>query len=149
MKKSYAVSVFCKIACERGHNWVPPKKYLITTKAYLTGEIVGYSMDSRMIKSLVSRSLFKVISNKRPGSCFIYHSDRGSQYCSLQYRKVLDQFGMKSSMSRKGNCFYNAPMESFRGTLKQEIVHHRRYATRTQAIDDITEYIEVFYNRQR
>lgn len=67
----------------------------------------------------------------------------------LQYRKLLEQFGMKASMSRKGNCYDNAPMESFWGTLKQELVHHRKYITRQEAMQDISEYIEVFYNRHR
>ena len=62
---------------------------------------------------------------------------------------MLEQFGMKASMSRKGNCYDNAPMENFWGTLKQELVHHRKYRSRQEAIQDISEYIEVFYNRQR
>jgi hypothetical protein len=62
---------------------------------------------------------------------------------------LLEQFGMKASMSRRGNCYDNAPMESFWGTLKNELVHHRRYETRAQAIVEITEYIDIFYNRQR
>jgi putative transposase len=63
--------------------------------------------------------------------------------------KLLDRFNMKASMSRKGNCYDNAPMESFWGTLKNELIYHQRYATRQQAIQEITEYIEIFYNRQR
>ena len=86
---------------------------------------------------------------KRPAEGLIHHSDRGSQYCSYEYSNILDRFGLIASMSRKGNCFDNAPMESFWGTLKQELVHHRRYRTRQEAIEYITEYIEVFYNRQR
>ncbi len=86
---------------------------------------------------------------KRPAKGLIHHSDRGSQYCSHDFRGILKRYGLKASMSRKGNCFDNAPMESFWGTLKQELVHHRRYRTRQEAIQDITEYIEVFYNRQR
>ena len=70
-------------------------------------------------------------------------------YCSYEYRRLLDQFDLKVSMSGTGNCFDNAPMESFWGTLKQELVHHRRYSTRQEAARDITEYIEIFYNRQR
>ena len=66
-----------------------------------------------------------------------------------QDRNLLEKFGMKASMSRQGNCYDNAPMESFWGTLKSELVHHRRYITRQEAIQDITEYIEIFYNRQR
>jgi putative transposase len=77
------------------------------------------------------------------------NSDRGSQYCAHEYKDILEQFGMRASMSRKGDCYDNAPMESFWGTLKNELVHHCRYATRQRAIREITEYIEVFYNRQR
>jgi len=114
-----------------------------------TGEVVGYAMGSRITKNLVSQSLFKAAAAKRPGAGLIHHSDRGSQYCAHEYRKLLDQFKMRASMSRKGDCYDNAPMESFWGTLKNELVHHRRYVTRQQAIGDITEYIEIFYNRQR
>jgi putative transposase len=106
-------------------------------------------MGERITKNLVSESLFRAVAAKRPAKGLIHHSDRGSQYCALQYRKLLDQFGMKASMSRKGNCYDNAPMESFWGMLKSELVHHRRYRTRQEAIEDITEYIEIFYNRQR
>jgi transposase InsO family protein len=69
--------------------------------------------------------------------------------CAHEYRKLMDQFKMRPSMSRKGDCYDNAPMESFWGTLKNELIHHCRYKTREQAIREITEYIEVFYNRQR
>ncbi len=79
----------------------------------------------------------------------IHHSDRGSQYCAHGYRQLLEQFGMKASMSRKGNCYDNAPMESFWGSLKNELVHHCRFATRSEAVASIREYIEIFYNRQR
>ena len=123
--------------------------YLAGHKDLFNGEIVGYAMGSRMTKNLVSQSLFKAVATKRPAKGLIHHSDRGSQYCSLEYRKLLVGFGMKASMSRKGNCYDNAPMESFWGTLKQELAHHRRYATRYEAIREIREYIEVFYNRQR
>lgn len=86
---------------------------------------------------------------KRPAAGLIHHSDRGSQYCSHDYQKLLGQFGMQASMSRKGKCYDNAPMESFFGTLKTELVYHRRYETRRQAIAEIAEYIELLYNRQR
>ena len=86
---------------------------------------------------------------KRPAEGLIHHSDRGSQYCSKEYRKLLETFGMTASMSRKGNCYDNAPMESFWGMLKNELIYHRRYATREEARREITEYIEIFYNRQR
>ena len=123
--------------------------YLAGHKDMFTGEVVGYAMDSRMTKSLLSRSLFRAVSAKRPEAGLIHHSDQGSQYCAHEYQVLLDQFGMKASMSRKGNCYDNAPMESFWGTLKSELIHHRHYVTRQQAIGEITEYIEVFYNRLR
>ena len=82
-------------------------------------------MSNRMTRRLVSQSLFRAVASKRPSKGLIHHSDRGSQYCSLDYQKLIEQFWMKASMSRKGNCYDNAPMESFWGTLKQELVHHQ------------------------
>jgi len=123
--------------------------YVAAHKDLFTANIVGYAMGERLTRNLVSQSLFKAVAAKRPTKGLIHHSDRGSQYCSHEYRNILERFGLKASMSRKGNCFDNAPMESFWGTLKQELVHHRRYRTRLEAIRDITEYIEIFYNRQR
>jgi putative transposase len=123
--------------------------YLAGHKDLFNGEIVGYAMSDRMTKNLVSQSLFRAVSTKRPAAGLVHHSDRGSQYCAHEYRKLLEQFGMQASMSRRGNCYDNAPIESFWGTLKNELVHHRRYATRQEAIREITEYIEIFYNRQR
>lgn len=138
--------------------WVTDITYIPTDEGwlYLAGhkdifakDIVGYAMSDRMTKKLVSESLFRAVAAKRPPKGLIHHSDRGSQYCAPSYRKLLEQFGMTASMSRKGNCYDNAPMESFWGLLKTELVHHRRYKTREEARRDITEYIEVFYNRQR
>lgn len=123
--------------------------YLAGVKDLHTCEIVGHAMGARMTKELTGRALFKAVSAKRPAPGLIHHSDRGSQYCSRDYRNVLKQFGMRASMSRRGNCYDNAPMESFWGTLKNELIHHRRYETRAQAIREVSEYIEVFYNRQR
>lgn len=123
--------------------------YLAGHKDLLTGEIVGYATGERMTKSLVIQSLFRAVAAKRPSPGLTHHSDRGSQYCALEYRRLLDRFGMRASMSRRGNCYDNAPIESFRGVLKNELVYHRRYATRREAMQDITEYIEIFYNRQR
>jgi putative transposase len=128
-----------------GEGWL----YLAGHKDLFTGEVVGYAMSERMTKNLVSQSLFRAVSIKRPAPGLIHHSDRGSQYCAREYRKLLDQFGMRASMSRRGNCYDNAPMESFWGMLKNELVHHRRYETRWEAMREITEYIEIFYNRQR
>ncbi len=123
--------------------------YLAAIKDLFTCEIVGYAMSDRMTTSLVSQALFRAIAAKRPAAGLIHHSDRGSQYCSYEYQGLLRQFKMQPSMSRRGNCYDNAPMESFWGSLKNELVHHQRYLTREHARNDITEYIELFYNRQR
>ena len=123
--------------------------YLAGHKDLFTGEIVGYALGERMTRNLVSQSLFRALRAKRPAKGLMHHSDRGSQYCSHEYRDILSQFGLQASMSRRGNCFDNAPMESFWGTLKQELVHQRHYGSRQEAVRDITEYIEIFYNRLR
>lgn len=123
--------------------------YLAGIKDLFNGELVGYAMSDRMTTTLVSQALFRAVAAKRPAKGLIHHSDRGSQYCSHAYRKQLQQFGMQASMSRKGDCWDNAPMESFWGSLKNELVHHRRFTTREQANREITEYIEIFYNRIR
>ena len=117
--------------------------YLAGHKDLFTGELVGYAMGERMTRNLVSQSLFRALRAKRPARGLMHHSDRGSQYCSREYRNLMERSGLRSSMSGKGNCFDNAPMESFWGTLKQELVHHRHYRSRQEAIRDITEYIEI------
>jgi transposase InsO family protein len=138
--------------------WVSDITYISTDEGWLycaahkdlfNGEIVGYALGSRITKELVITSLLMAVKRKRPLPGLINHSDRGSQYCTSEYRNLLDMFHMKASMSRKGNCYDNAPMESFWGTMKNELVYHQHYMTREQAIREITEYIEVFYNRQR
>ena len=106
-------------------------------------------MGERMTQALTAQALWHAVRNKRPQAGLIHHSDRGSQYCAQDYRKLLDQFGMQASMSRKGNCYDNAPMESFWGSLKNELTHHQRYETRANARAAIQECIEIFYNRQR
>ena len=118
-------------------------------KNLYSGEWVGCALSERMAQDLVTKALFRAVSNQKPKPGLILHSDRGSQYCVLNYEKILAQFGTRPSMSRKGDCWDNAPMESFWGTLKNELVHHHNYLTRQQAKKDITEYIELFYNRQR
>ncbi len=123
--------------------------YLAGVKDLFNGELVGYAQGERMTQSLVMQALFRAVAAKRPAAGLIHHSDRGSQYCAKDYQKLLKQFGMQSSMSRKGNCWDNAPMESCWGSLKNELVHHRKFATREQAKREITEYIEIFYNRIR
>jgi putative transposase len=123
--------------------------YLVGHKDLCTRKIVGYAMGERMTKNLVMESLLRAVENTKPPKGLLHHSDKGSQYCSHEYRRMLEGLGMKASMSGTGNCFDNAPMESFWATLKTELIFHCRFATRQQAIREITEYIEVFYNRQR
>ena len=123
--------------------------YLAGHKDLFTGEVVGYAMGERMTQPLIGDSLLMALTSKRPAPGLLHHSDRGSQYCSQDYGLLLSSHGIKISMSRKGNCYDNAPMESFWGILKSEMIHHGRFATRRQAIQAITEYIEIFYNRQR
>ena len=138
--------------------WVSDITYISTEEGWLycaahkdlwNGEIVGYALGSRITKELVEKSLVRAVTAKRPPQGLIHHSDRGSQYCSPHFQKLLARLGMKPSMSRKGNCYDNAPMESFWGTIKNELIHHCRYKTREEAIKEIAEYIEIFYNRQR
>ena len=102
-----------------------------------------------MTTKLVSQALFRAVQQKRPAAGLVHHTDRGSQYCAKTYRAQVEQFGMIPSMSRKGNCFDNAPIESFWGALKTELLHHCRFVTRAEAESAIREYIEIFYNRQR
>lgn len=123
--------------------------YLAGVKDLFDGALVGYALAERMTQDLVMQALFRAVTTRRPGRGLIHHSDRGSQYCAHDYQQMLRQFGMRSSMSRKGNCWDNAPMESCWGSLKTEYIHHRRFASREQARREITEHIEIFYNRMR
>lgn len=123
--------------------------YLAGIKGLFSCEIVGYTMGARMTQELTGQALFRAVKNKRPEARLIHHSDRGSQYCTHDYRLMAEQLGVQTSMSRRGNCYDNAPMENFWGSLKNEMVHHRRYATRAEPEASIREYIEIFYNRQR
>ncbi len=123
--------------------------YLAGLKDLFSGELVGYAMAERMTKHLVMQALFRAVASRRPAPGLIHHTDRGSQYCAHAYQELVGQFHMQTSMSRRGNCFDNAPIESFWGTLKSELVYHRRFATREEARRAISEYIEIFYNRQR
>jgi putative transposase len=123
--------------------------YVAAIKDLFAGEIVGRSFGARMTTDLVVRALAQAVATRRPAAGLIHHSDRGSQYCSHDYQALLRSRGMKASMSRKGNCYDNAPAESFWGALKTELVHHRRYQTRAEAAREISEYIDLFYNRRR
>lgn len=89
------------------------------------------------------------LAKRAPTAGLLHHSDRGSQYAATSYQRVLDEYGLIPSMSRTGNCWDNACVESFFGTLKRELIHYRQYHTREEAKQEIFEYLEVFYNRQR
>ena len=106
-------------------------------------------MDKRMTKSLVIRALMMATSLRKPEAGLIHHSDRGSQYASLKYQALLKSHGIISSMSRKGNCWDNAPVERFFSSLKREWVGDQLYRTRAEAIADIREYLMVYYNSKR
>lgn len=101
-----------------------------------------------MTKQPVMQALFRAVASHRPPVGLIQHTDRGST-AARAYQKFLKQFGMQASISRRGNCFDNASIESFWGSLKNELVYRRKFVTRNQAEKEITEYIEIFYNRQR
>ncbi len=123
--------------------------YVAAIKDLFAGEIVGRACGERMTAELVIGALRQAVETRRPGAGLIHHSDHGSQYASAEYQRLLTSYGMRSSMSRKGNCYDNAPIESFWGSLKTELVHHRRYAMRREAEREVLEYIDMFYNRQR
>ena len=111
--------------------------------------IVGWSMDETMESRLVVDALAMALARRRPGAGLLAHSDRGSQYASEHYQRVLAEEGITCSMSGVGQCWDNAPVESFFGRLKCEIEPGEMFATRDQAQAELFEYLEVFYNRVR
>lgn len=123
--------------------------YLATEMDLYSRRIVGWALSDRITADLVSAALQMAIAGRRPPSGLLHHSDRGCQYASGSFRAMLSKHGLICSMSRGGNAYDNAPMESFFSTLKRELIHEANYATRNQARTAVFEYIEVFYNRQR
>lgn len=123
--------------------------YLAVVIDLYSRKVVGWSMGSRMKAQLVCDALTMAIWLRQPKPSLIHHSDRGSQYASHDFRKLLKSHGILGSMSRKGDCWDNAVVESFFGTLKQERVHWRHYQTRYEAQQDILNYISMFYNSYR
>jgi transposase InsO family protein len=111
--------------------------------------VIGWAMGPRLTVDLAEQALTMALANRNPRAGLLHHSDRGSQYAATSYQRLLGEHGITASMSRKGNCWDNACVESFFGTLKRELVYHRHYAGREDAKQDIFEYIEVFYNRKR
>lgn len=137
------VSDFTFIATKEG--WL----YLATELDLYSRRIVGWAMGERLDTELAASALAMAVTDRRPSVGLIHHSDRGCQYASGSFQSLLTAHGMVCSMSRKGDVYDNAPMESFFGTLKRELVRFARFATREQARQDVFEWIEVFYNRQR
>jgi putative transposase len=112
-------------------------------------KIIGLCMSDKLSQELASDALRDAVGRQSPSEGLIHHSDRGRQYASYAYQELLREYGMTPSMSRSGNCYDNAYVESFFGTLKTELVHGERYRSRLEARLSIFEYVEVFYNRQR
>jgi putative transposase len=110
---------------------------------------VGWAMSKERDEQLITKAATMALERRHPGAGLLHHSDRGSQYTSLGYQGLLKQHGIEISMSGKGDCYDNALMESFFGTVKEECIERKNYKTRSEARQDIFEYLEVFYNRQR
>ncbi len=138
--------------------WLADITYIPTREGWLylaavldlhSWKIVGWAMSNRMKRKLVIDALLMAVWQRKPDRGLLHHSDRGSQYCSKEYQNLLKRHGIVCSMSRKGYCWDNAPMESFFHTLKTELIHHRNYRSRREAKSDIFNYIELFYNPKR
>jgi transposase InsO family protein len=138
--------------------WVADITYIPTQEGWLfvaaildlySRKIVGWAMSERIDTALILKALFMALLHRQPPAHLLFHSDRGVQYASADYRRALAQAGFTASMSRKGNCYDNAAMESFWSTLKLELIYRRVFQTRAQARQEIFDYIETFYNRQR
>jgi transposase InsO family protein len=138
--------------------WVADITYIETQEGWLylaaildlySRKIVGWAMSERIDTALVLKALAMAVLHRCPPARLLFHSDRGVQYASADYRQALGDAGLVASMSRRGNCYDNATMESFWATLKLELVYRGRFDTRAQARRQIFDYIETFYNRQR
>ena len=138
--------------------WVADSAYVPTREGWLylaavedlySRMVVGWSMGSTMTSRLVVDAREMAVQRRLPGAGLVAHSDRGSQYASEHYQRLLGTHGITCSMSGVGQCWDNAPMESFFASLKKELTHHEDYAPRAEARASRFEYIEVFYNRQR
>jgi putative transposase len=138
--------------------WISDITYIPTREGWLylavildlySRQVVGWAMSDRLTSGVVVKALYQAIGRWHPAARCIFHSDRGIQYASTDFRDVLKAYGFIQSMSRKGNCYDNAVAESFFHTLKTEHVYDYRYETRAEARQSIFEYVEMFYNRKR
>ena len=123
--------------------------YLAVVEDLFSRRVVGWSMADNMESRLVVDALEMAVQRRLPGEGLLAHSDRGSQYASEHYQLLLGNYGIECSMSGVGQCWDNAPAESFFASLKKELVHDEDYQTRQEARASIFEYIEIFYNNQR
>lgn len=123
--------------------------YLATVMDLYSRAMVGWSLKDTLKSSLVEDAFLKAIWSRKPAKGLLFHSDRGSQYASDSFQKLLNIYHVTPSMSRPGNCWDNAVAESFFKTLKSELIYHCQYATKEEARRSIFEYIETFYNRKR
>ncbi|MFO0701399.1 MAG: IS3 family transposase [Nitrospira sp.] len=123
--------------------------YLAVLLDLYSRRVVGWAMGQRLTVELAEQTLTMTVANRAPTAGLMHHSDRGSQYAATSYQRLFTGYGLIPSMSRTGNCWDNACVESLFGTLKRELLYPRHYATRDEATQDIFEYIEVVYNRQR
>ncbi len=130
---------------QTGEGWL----YLAAILDLYSRRIAGWAMSPNIDTALVLKALGMALLHRSPPRDLLFHSDRGVQYASAEYRQALSQAGLIASMSRKGNCYDNASIESFWSTLKLELVYRRSFNTRAQAQSEIFDYIETFYNRQR
>ena len=128
-----------------GQGWL----YLVAVLDIWTRRVIGWAMHQILDARLVIAALRMALLQRRPTGALIVHSDRGMQFASAAYRRVLAEHGLTASMSRKGNCYDNAFIESFWSSLKYEVVYHQRFATFAEARSAIFNYIETFYNRTR
>ena len=140
------------------HKWLADITYIPTLQGWLylatildlfARRVVGWAMSQRMTSDLTLAALHMAIQRRQPAPGLIHHSDQGSQYTDRAYQAMLKDHGIQPSMNSTGSWYDNAPMESFFGTLKSELVHHRVYDTRAEARPDLFFYIEAFYNRRR
>ncbi len=146
------------LAHQPNEKWVSDITYVWTEEGWLylavvmdlySRKVVGWALSERMTKQLVIDALQMAIWSRKPTKGLVLHSDRGSQYCSYEYQQLLTQHGIVCSMSKRGDCYDNAAMESWNHSFKVEAIHGEKFVTRAIAKNHVFEYIEIYYNRKR